>query len=372
MRKTLLKSAAAVVAASLSTSAFAQAQQAQQPQPIGGQQAGQAAQRLSEVYEREQAEAQRQGSRRVEVREKALWGLSSVARERMHDAMKHLVEEPDKAYKDIMLTANVLELQASLGKDRQQQQQGAGRQGVTPQGEAGQQQPQGQQAQAQQQGGGSATDRLMRQAEQLRDLAKHVEFKMVLTRDDLKQPFAEASLALADFYQEAAQAGVGKADEEQTGYTLRNAAEYFQIAHTFAEKRPSVEASKAILDADRLGEQIVKLSKATTGQKQKEEQTAKADGQGGDPKQAKGEGDLKEQEARVAGARGGGQQQGGGQQEEARRVVEQLGKAIDETRAGVGGQGGKDGAAAPYIPGVPGHDPKVPVQGEQQSKERNQ
>ena len=368
MRKTLLKSAAALAAATLSTSAFAQAQQAQQPQPTGGQQAGQAAQRLSEVYERERAEAQRQGSRRVEVREQALWGLSEVAKERMHDAMKHLVEEPDKAYKDIMLTANVLELQASLGRDRQQQQQGASRQGVSPQGEQGQPQ---QQAQGQQQQGGSATDRLMKQAEQLRDLAKDVEYKLVLNKDDLKQPFAQASLALADFYQEAARAGVGKGDEEQTGYTLRGAAEYFQIAHTFAEKRPSVEVSKAILDADRLSEQIVKLSKATTGQKQKEGGTAKADGQGGDPKQAKGEGDLKDQEARVAGARVGGQQQGG-QQEEARRVVEQLGRAINQAQANMAGQGAQDGHAAPYIPGVPGHDPKVPAQADQQSKPRNQ
>lgn len=354
MRNLLLKSAAAVVAATLSTSAYAQAQQQGQQQP------GQAAQKLSEVYEREQAEAQRQGSRPVEVREQALWGLSDIAKERMHDAMKNLVQEPDKAYKDIMLTANVLELQASLGKSRDQQR-GGQRQGVTPQGEQGQQQ------QAQQQGGSKA-DKLLRQAEQLRDLAKHVEYKLVLTKDDLKQPFAEASLALADFYQEAAQAGVGKADEEQTGYTLRNAAEYFQIAHTFAERRPSVEASKAIFDADRLGSQIVKLSKATTGQKQNENQSAKADGQSGDRQQKQGEGDLKEQEARVAGARVGGEQ--AGQLQEARRVVEQLGKAIEQTRTNLGGQqqGGEGGAAAPYIPGVPGHDPKVANPADQQAK----
>ncbi len=277
MREWMLKtSTAAVIAtATVAVPAFGQAQERERGRDGGQQQ-------LDQLRQREKSEEDAQGDRRVEVREKALWALGDLPPKLMHRAMEKMAQEPDEARKAVMQSANILELQSALS-------QGQGRGG----------------------------DRLTAEAESLRELARRIEYKEVLSRDELKEPFSRAAMAAASFYQEAAQAGLQRQDEEQTGYTLKAASEYFTAAHAFGEKQPTGEVSRAIFDADRLSSQIVKLSKPTTYQSEQRGDGATA--------RREGEGDLRDN-ARTAGARAG--EGAGSIPQEADRVISTLGDAI--------------------------------------------
>lgn len=183
---------------------------------------------LKQVAEQRKQEMEAQGSRKVEVQEKAIWGLGELPPKLMTKACEQLAEDADKAKLSVMQAANILELTASIGKDS---------------GEARQ---------------------LIEQANQLREIAMKIETREIISRDQLKQPFAKASLAAAKYYEAAARNGLQKNDEEQTGYTLMGAAGYLTAAHVFAEQKPSAEVSRAAYDANVTAEQIVKLSKNTT------------------------------------------------------------------------------------------------------------
>ena len=74
----------------------------------------------------------------------------------------------------------------------------------------------------------------------------------------------DAALAAAAFYQQSAKLGYGKTEEEQTGYTLKGAAEYLTGAHVYAELRPTGEVSRAAFDAERLGQQIIRVLRPRT------------------------------------------------------------------------------------------------------------
>jgi hypothetical protein len=75
----------------------------------------------------------------------------------------------------------------------------------------------------------------------------------------------------AAFYQSAAAQGLQRRDAEQTGYTLKAAAECLSAAHAFGERQPQV--SRALFDADQqvirdLGQAIQQSSAAGCGQQQ--------------------------------------------------------------------------------------------------------
>ena len=287
-------------AALAAPSAFAQNQQPS-PQPDGQlkPQQGQA-QSLEQVKQARQSEADRQGGRMIQVREKAVWGLSDVAQERIFSAMKHLVEEPDKAEKDLMVLADVIELQASLG------------------GQEGQQRG----AQA---------------AEPIRDASQRVRYKQLVTKQELQRTLGQAALSLAQVQFQGARQGVERQDQEQTGYPLTSAATFLGIAHTLLDRQPATDVSRAIYDAETLGKQIVKLSQPTTGQGA--QQTA---GRNGD-----GTGDLANT-ARQAGGRIGGEgAAANAMPAEARRVVEQFGQALQQSRTSLQPQGGQQQQEGP-------------------------
>jgi hypothetical protein len=329
MQRSTLRAAALAAALSFSPLAFAQ-QSGDASSNRNSGNSDRPQQQLEQTKQQEKAEARQQGDRKVEVREMALWSLGDLPPKLMHKAMEKLADEPAEARKAVMQAANIFELQASLAMQKQ---------GMA-------QQAQGQQQQEQQKNP-AQTDRglgayqasgagdwsntrdqnLWRAAEDLRELAMKIEYKQVLTKDELREPFSKAALSMAAFYHKAAEAGLKRQDEEQTGYTLKGAADYFAAAHAFGQRKPTPEVSRAIFDSDRLANQIVKLSKPTTLQKDLKNDAAKSGGQG----------DLADA-ARTAGSQQGGNAQQRQQlPQEAEQVVRNLGQAIQQTQP-AGGQ----------------------------------
>lgn len=227
MRHTISKSSFA--AAILAAATFAVPAFAADKKQDNRQDGGSAAQALTKVTDQQKAEADRQGSRKVEVQEKAIWGLGELPPKLMSRACEELASEPGKASLAIMQSANILDLTAAIGKDR-----------------------------------GDASKDLMKQAEMLREVARKVETRQILDRKELGKPFAAASLAAAKYYQSSAEAGLKANDEEQTGYSLMGASGYLTAAHVFGQQKPSAEVSRAAYDANLVATQIVKNSKPTT------------------------------------------------------------------------------------------------------------
>jgi hypothetical protein len=193
---------------------------------------GDAESALKNVARKMKQEAEAQGDRKIQVAERAVWGLGELPPKLMSKACELIATDADKAKLSVMQAANILELTASIGKDTGESRE------------------------------------LMEQAKQLRDVAGKIETRQILTQDQLKQPFARAALAAAKYYEAAARNGLEKNDEEQTGYTLMGAAGYLTAAHVFADKEPTAEVSRAAYDANVTAQQIVRLSKETTVQPQ--------------------------------------------------------------------------------------------------------
>jgi hypothetical protein len=356
MRPTTLRTAAAFAAAVIGFGSIASAQQPQQQSSPDNKQPQQ---QLEETKRQEKTEMRRQGDRKVEVREMALWSLGELPPHLMHKAMEHLADEPAEARRAVMQAANIIELQASLAIQKaeaqavQQQRQSdaqardAGGVGRTASGDdrissrdsassssssssANASRDKGIGAYQASTGGDWSNTRdqgLWRAAEDLRELAMKIEYKQVLTKDELREPFARAATSMAAFYQKAAESGLQRQDEEQTGYALKGAAEYLAAAHAFGQRRPTPETSRAIFDGERLANQIVKLSKPTTLQKDQKNDTART---------ADASGDLNDA-ARTAGGR---QPNAQSIPQEAGQVISNLGDAIRqaETRQGATGQ----------------------------------
>jgi len=214
----------------------------------------------------EQREMEKQGNRMVQVPERAIWGMGEAVADTMHEAMEMLAKDPDKAHLKVKQVANLVDIQAAMFEDPAKQQ-------------------------------------LTQQAQNLRNLSQQIEYRQALSKDNLRQPFAQASIALADAYQQAAKMGLDRQDAERTGYALKNAAGFLSVAHTYAERSPSGTVSTAILDADRMGEQIIRTSKFTTQQISRMGES-----------QNQGEGDLAAYQKRM--------------QDDTRQVIDELGQAI--------------------------------------------
>jgi hypothetical protein len=286
--------AAAIVGFGTITSAQQQDQQQQsQPQQTTPDRTHEHSQQQLEQTKRiEQSEMHRHGDRKVEVREMALWSLGELPPHLMHRAMEHLADDPQEARKAVMAAANIIELQASLaiqkaethavqqqedrhepvtGNDRISSREGAAGSSSSSSSSSSASAEAGRGIRSYQAASGgdwshTRDQGLWRAAEELRDLAMRIEYRQVLTRDELRQPFERASIAMASFYQRAAKEGFDRQDPEETGYTLKGAADYLAAAHAFGQQRPTAATSRALFDADRLGEQIIKLSKPTTVQ----------------------------------------------------------------------------------------------------------
>ena len=295
--RTISRTAAATAAFVVGASVYAQQVVAPAPQP-----AGDAHGELKEAKEKAKAEVDQKGGQRVYVEQKAIWALGDLPPKLMHMAVEKLAKEPDDARKAVLQASNIFQLQSALAQG-------------TPE-----------------------ADRLRQAAEQLREVALGIEFKQVMTKDELKKPFANAALAAAAFYQQAAKLGYGKAEEEQTGYTLKGAAEYLTVAHVYAEQKPTAEVSRAAVDADRLGQQIIRLAKPTTIQAKTQNDPRHApaghelpDARTADPTQVNPPPQKERPELAAL-------------EQEAKQVIENLGKAIQQTTATAANwQGGGDG-----------------------------
>jgi hypothetical protein len=350
-----LRAAAVFAAAVVGFGTVASAQQQSQPQQPQQQQQQttpdrtheQSQQQLEQTKRLEKREMQQDGDRKVEVRERALWALGELPPHLMHKAMEHLADDPREAHKAVMQAANIIELQASLaiqqaetravqqqedrhepvtGNDRISAREGAATAGGASKTSVPAEADRGVRSYQAASGGNWSDTRdqgLWRAAGELRDLAMRIEYKQVLTKDELRAPFERASVAMASFYQRAAKSGFDRQDLAETGYTLKGAAEYLAAAHAFGQERPTAATSRALFDADRLGEQIIKLSKPTTVGRQ----NASAE----NPTNANDQGDT----ARTAGAR----QAAAPIPQETGQVIANLGDAIRqaESRQGVAG-----------------------------------
>lgn len=226
MRKTLITTTAAALT-SLGVAAYAQQQDRDQQRDQQQGATTDPQQQLNQVKQAQLREFMAQGDRQVQVREAAVWALSDLPPELMHRAMERLSQKPEDAVTSVLQAANILELQSAIAA-------------------------------------GQSSERLRNTARELNDIAFQIHFKQLLTQDDLRQPFARAAIAAATYYQEAAQEGVKRNDEERTGYSLRNASRYLSLAHTFAQKEPTAQVSLAAYNADTLGEQIVRNSRPTS------------------------------------------------------------------------------------------------------------
>ena len=187
-----------------------------------------AKQGLKNVMEQQKQEVKQQGDRQVQVPEKAIWGLGELPPDLMTKAMDQLASEPDMAKLKVMQAANILQLTAAMSPDNSESQM------------------------------------LMEQADTLRKCAFKIETRQVISKSQLKEPFARASLAAAKYYQASAKMGLQKQDEEKTGYSLKGASAYLTAAHVFSGREPTAEVSRAAYDANVLAGQIIKGSKPTT------------------------------------------------------------------------------------------------------------
>lgn len=218
MRRFLVISAAAAALGA----GYAGAQQQRERQEAGSPQ-----QQLEEVKQRQLREFMAQGGQKVEVRQSAIWGLGELPPTLMHRAMEALANDPEEAVRQVMQAGSILELQSALAQ-------------------------------------GEQAERLRSAANDLRDLSFRIHFRQVLTQDQLKPAFAQATLAAARYYQAEAQEGLRRNDEEKTGYSLKAAADYLSAAHTFAGRQPTPQVSLATYNARTVAEQIIQNSRPTS------------------------------------------------------------------------------------------------------------
>jgi hypothetical protein len=273
-------------------------------------------QSLDQVKQARKSQMQSEGSHQIQVAERAIYGLPEVAKDRMFMAMRHIVEEPAKAKVDMMVLADVIELQSAAA-------QSGGQSGTSSQ-----------------MGSSSVSGSSQSQsqaAEQVRDAAMRIEFKQLVTKQELQQSLAQAAIALAQTQYQLAQQGLQQQDANRTAYPLMYAGEFLGIAHTLSDKKPSDQVSKAIYDAQTLGHQLVALSQPTTGQ-----QSSQASGQAS--KQSID--DLAQAAAgQMSGTGAGAGQTAAGQtgaqsgqgntkmSSEAQRIVQEFGQALQQAQS---------------------------------------
>lgn len=234
---------------------------------------GNAGDQLEQAKQQILSEYRRQGDQEVEVPQRAIWVLGMLPPELMHQAVRELSEDPEAASTHIMQAANILQLHSALAR-------------------------------------GDAADRLQRAAQALNETALDVSLGQSLATRQLREPFAEASLAMARFYQQYADRGLERGDQEITGYSLKGASQYLSSAHTFAGNEPSPQTSLALYNARILGQQIVQSAKPTTYATARQ-----GDGARGDAEQAA----AREGRATLP--------------EETQRVIADLNAALDEVTA---------------------------------------
>ena len=227
--------AAALFAATIGVAAYGQsAEPTQNPQ-----------QALEQTMKSRGAEAAKAGDKKIEVAERAVWGLGELPPDLMTKAFDGLATNVRQSELNVMQAANILQLQAASNPDLDE------------------------------------SDALGKQADALREVARKIEFREVITKEQLREPFAKAAIAAADYYRAEAGKGVSENDEEKTGYSLKGASAYLVAAHFFADKQPSPEVSLAAYNGDTLAEQIINGSKPTTYEVAKN-----SDGQGGEAQTA--------------------------------------------------------------------------------------
>ena len=225
MSKLLPTTAAALLAATVSVGAYGQ--QSDRSSQMNGT-SGDAAQQIEQVKQQRQQEASAQGDRKIEVREKAAYGLGELPPDLMTKAIMDIAADPKSATVSVLQAANLLEIVAAVDAD-------------APESKA-----------------------LVEQSKALRDTARQIEFRQLLSPDGLKRPFAKAALAGADYYRASAAKGLEQNDEETVGYSLKGAGQYLAVAHVFAEKEPSAQVALASYNAEVLADQIINASKPTT------------------------------------------------------------------------------------------------------------
>ncbi len=186
---------------------------------------------VEQAKQQHEKEAKSQGSHMIQVEERAVWGLGELPPDLMTQAFVKLASDPHQAELGVMQSADILQLQAASMPDL------------------------------------SESKALKQAADELRGVARKMEYRQVLTPDQLRQPFAKAALAAAAFYQVEAKRGLEMNDEEKTGYSLKGAAQYLAAAHAFAGREPTPEVSRAAYDGNLLGEQIINASKPLAGAK---------------------------------------------------------------------------------------------------------
>ena len=269
------------------------------------QSGGDAGQALEQLKEKQRQEIERQGSRTISVQEKAVYGLAELPPELMNQAFEQISTDPSIAKIRVLQIANILQLLSALGDESQEAQD------------------------------------LQQQARELRDVALKIEFKELVTREELRQPFAKAALKAAAFQQASAKKGIENNDEEQTGYSLKGAGAYLTVAHVFAGKSPSAQVSRAAYDASTLGEQIIQNAQPTTYASMTGD--TRSAGRGQDQRGPQGQQDQ-DGRAQTAGGQQGGQmsQDKANIPQEAEKVVQDLKTAIGGVSI-EGGQGQREG-----------------------------
>lgn len=333
------KGAVLALAAAMTVPVFAQSSSSDSSQSSQSQ-----SQSLDQVRQSRKSQMQSEGSRMIQVQEKAVWGLTEVAKDRMFMAMRHIIEEPMKAKQDLMILADVIELHQAVAQSGGGSSQTGGSSSVA-----------GSSSDSPMASGSSGSSRSGSQsqwADQVRDAAMRIEFKQLVTKQELQQSLAQAAIALAQTQYQIAQQGLREQSANRTAYPLMYAGEFLGIAHTLSDKKPSDQVAKAIYDAQTLGHQLVALSQPTTGQQSGRSQASK---QSID--------DLAQAAAgQMSGSSSGGQSdmdrasdrasdrgldrasgQSGGQSKmhtEAQRVVQQFGQALQQAQSTIGTSSG--------------------------------
>ena len=220
------------VAAVAMSAATAVGQQQQPPEHMGEMTAGgngSAKAQVQDVARKRDSEVMDSGSRMVRVPERALIELSSAPRELFHKALEHLEEEPGKVADDVRRAADLFDLEAARAD-------------------------------------GQTKDKMEKCALTLRALGTKVETRQVLSKEALEQAFARALHTLSAFEVEQARTGFAAKDEFRTGQAIRQSNYDLALALVYAKQQPSPEVSRALYDADTIGEQMLDLVTPTTAQ----------------------------------------------------------------------------------------------------------
>ena len=174
----------------------------------------------------------RDTARTVEIKRSSVWGFSNEVRRYLSDAYKDMYSKPEEAAEDMGIAVSMVEILSAAAEP------------------------------------GQARQALQQAADELSRLEQRVTNRQALNPEkDLAPVFARTAFALAKAQTLDARDGLERQEASAFGYSLESAANNLHQAliYQHAEEVPE-SVSRAIYNADRLGDQVEAMLHPTTQQ----------------------------------------------------------------------------------------------------------